>query len=88
MDEPLVKQLGEHTLTIESFVYDSSGAVMYYTLGRKGGVTALRGDEDTNMAKGAVFTDEADFRFDVQCGMPEDENFIFTGENTYGEEYE
>ena len=83
MDEPLVKQLGEHTLTIESFVYDSSGAVMYYTLGRKGGVTALRGDEDTNMAKGAVFTDEADFRFDVQCGMPEDENFIFTGENTY-----
>lgn len=83
MDEPIVRQIGEHTLTIESFVYDSSGAVMYYTLGRKGGVTALRADESTNVAKGAVFTDDVDFRFNVQCGTSEEENFIFAGENIY-----
>jgi len=83
MDEPIVKQIGEHTLTIESFVYDSSGAVMYYTLERKGGVTALRGDESTNVAKGAVFTDDVDFRYQVQIGESGEEDFIFAGENTY-----
>ncbi len=83
MDEPIVKQLGEHTLTIESFVYDSSGAVMYYTLERKGGVTALEASEDTNVAKGAMFTDDVDFRFSVECGGREDAGFIFAGENTY-----
>ncbi|MEZ3486312.1 MAG: hypothetical protein K1W22_06880 [Lachnospiraceae bacterium] len=83
MDEPIVKQIGEHTLTIESFVYDSSGAVMCYTLGRKGGVTALKADESTNVAKGAMFTDEVDFRFAVQFGAPQDEEFIFAGDNTY-----
>ncbi len=85
MDEPVVKQIGEHTLTIESFVYDSTGAVMYYTLERKGGVTALRGDEDTNVAKGAMFTDDVDFRFDVRCGGKDEkeEDLIFAGDNTY-----
>lgn len=82
-DEPVVKKIGEHTLTIENFVYDSSGAVMYYTLERKGGVTALRGDENTNVAKGAVFTDDVDFRFDVQCGAKDEGDFVFSGENTY-----
>lgn len=83
MEEPIVKQIGEHTLTIESFVYDSSGAVMYYTLGRKGGVTALKGDENTNVAKGAMFTDDVDFRFSVECGTQGDKDFIFAGDNTY-----
>ncbi|MEY8414004.1 hypothetical protein AALB51_22605 [Lachnospiraceae bacterium 62-26] len=83
MDEPIVKQIGEHVLTIESFVYDSSGAVMYYTLGREGGVTALKADESTNTAKGAMFTDDVDFCFSVQCKMTGDEDTIFAADNTY-----
>lgn len=67
-EEPIVKKIGEHTLTIESFAYDKNGAWMYFTLEREGGVTALRGDMDTNLAKGADFTDDADFYFNVNCG--------------------
>lgn len=78
MDEPVTKKIGEHTLTIESFAYDKNGALLYFTLEREGGVKALAGDEDTNLTKGAVFTDEADFYFSVNCG--ED---IFAGENIY-----
>lgn len=67
-EEPIVKKIGEHTLTIESFAYDKNGAWMYFTLEREGGVTALRGDMDTNLTKGAEFTDDADFYFQVNCG--------------------
>lgn len=78
MDEPIVKKIGEHTLTIESFAYDKNGALLYFTLEREGGVKALAGDADTNLTKGAVFTDDADFYFYVNCG--ED---IVAGENIY-----
>lgn len=78
MDEPVTKTIGEHMLTIESFAYDRNGAMLYFTLEREGGVKALAGDEDTNLTKGAMFTDEADFYFCVDCG--ED---IFAGENIY-----
>lgn len=78
MDEPVTKTIGEHTLTIESFAYDRNGALLYFTLEREDGVKALAGDEDTNLTKGAMFTDEADFYFCVNCG--ED---IFAGENIY-----
>ncbi len=78
MDEPVVKKIGEHTLTIESFAYDKNGALLYFTLEREGGVKALAGDADTNLTKGAVFTDDADFYFYVNCG--ED---IVASENIY-----
>lgn len=62
-EEPLEKQIGSHTLRIESFAYDQNGALMYFTLEREGGVTALFGDQESNMAKGASFTEESDFYF-------------------------
>lgn len=63
MDEPIVRTIGSHTLTLQNFAYDRNGALLYFTLEREGGVTALAGDEDTNQAKGATFTEEADFYF-------------------------
>ncbi len=67
MDEPVAVKAGQsHTLNIEGFVYDRNGAMMYFTLEREGGVTALAGDEDTNLTKGAAFTDETDFYFYVE----------------------
>ncbi len=62
-DEPIERQIGSHTLSIQNFVYDKNGALMYFTLEREGGVTALRGDQETNLGKGAFFTEEADFYF-------------------------
>lgn len=58
MDEPIVKKIGEHTLTIQGFVYDENSAMMYFTLERKGGVTALAYDEYQNAWGTSVqFTD-------------------------------
>lgn len=68
LEEPIVKELGEHTLTVENFLYNELGGLMYFTLEREGGVTALAGNEDTNLAKGVNFTDEADFYFNVEIG--------------------
>ena len=48
-EEPIVKKAGSHTLTINSFVYDKNGAMMYFTLEREGGVTAFAGDKETNL---------------------------------------
>lgn len=78
MDEPLVKKIGSHMLTVESFTYDRNGAMMYFTLEREGGVTALAGDKETNLTKGAYFTDDTDFYF-----ICETTNGVFGGENTY-----
>lgn len=67
MDKPIITQIGEHTLTVESFAYDRQGALMYFTLKREGGVTALAGNEHTNLTKGAYFTEEADFYLSVEA---------------------
>lgn len=77
-EEPIVKKIGSHTLTINSFVYDRNGAMMYFTLEREGGVTALAGDKETNLTKGAYFTDDSDFFFNCET-----KNGDFAGENTY-----
>lgn len=77
-EEPIIKKIGSHTLTINSFVYDRNGAMMYYTLERKGRVTALAGDEETNLTKGAYFTDDSDFYFNCET-----KNGVIAGENTY-----
>lgn len=68
LEEPIVKELGEHTLTVENFLYNELGGLMYFTLEREGGVTALAGNEDTNLDKGANFTEEADFYFIIEIG--------------------
>ena len=78
LEEPIVKELGEHTLTVENFLYNELGGLMYFTLEREGGVTALAGNEDTNLDKGAFFTDQADFYFYVETG-----DMISSGENIY-----
>ena len=64
-DEPIVKQLGDHTLTIESVVYDKHAAMVSFTLEREGGVTMLDGDALTNQTKGAYFSNEAEYFFGV-----------------------
>ena len=51
---------------------------MYFTLEREGGVTALIGDMDTNLTKGAYFTEDADFYFAV-----ESTGGVTGAENTY-----
>lgn len=68
LEEPIVKKIGSHTLTVENFLYNELGGLMYFTLEREGGVTALAGNEDTNLDKGANFTDEADFYFIIEIG--------------------
>lgn len=78
MNEPIEKKIGSHTLCIESFVYDRNGAMMYFTLEREGGVTALAGDQETNLTKGAYFTDDSDFYFNCET-----KNGAYAGENTY-----
>lgn len=61
--EPIVEQLGDTTLTIQSAVYDSNSAVVEFTLEREGGVNALNYSQLDNEAKGAWFSDESTFWF-------------------------
>lgn len=78
LEKPIVKEIGSHTLTVENFLYNELGGLMYFTLEREGGVTALAGNEDTNPSKGAFFTEQADFYFYVETG-----DMISAGENVY-----
>lgn len=66
-ETPIVTKIGKHTLTVQSFAYDKNAALMYFTLEREGGVTALSGDMNTNFSKGAIFTEDADFYFYVEA---------------------
>lgn len=61
--EPIVKEFGDTTLTILSSVVDGNAAVVEFTLERAGGVNALYYSQLNNEAKGADFTDDADFYF-------------------------
>lgn len=64
--EPIVKQFGDTTLTILSSVTDGNAAVVEFTLEREGGVNALNYSQLNNEAKGADFSDDADFYFDFK----------------------
>ena len=44
LEEPIVKEIGSHTLTVENFLYNELGGLMYFTLEREGKVTALAGN--------------------------------------------
>lgn len=61
--EPVVKQFGDTTLTILSSVTDGNAAVVAFTLEKDGGVDALNYSQLDNEAKGAAFSDDADFYF-------------------------
>nr|WP_304971281.1 hypothetical protein [uncultured Schaedlerella sp.] len=61
ISEPIVKKLGDHTLTVENMVYDKNGAVITFTLERSGGVTMMIGDADTNVRKGAYFAEDRNY---------------------------
>lgn len=94
MDKPIVKAIGSHTLTIQNFAYDRNGALLYFTLEREGGVTALAGNEDTNRTKGAFFTEEADFFFtcETENGVDGPSNIYIdtiksTADKMYGSAY-
>ena len=78
LEKPIVKEIGSHTLTVENFLYNELGGLMYFTLEREGKVTALAGNEDTNLNKGANFTEEADFYFNVKVS----EDLVYS-ENIY-----
>lgn len=79
LDAPIEKQLGEHTLRVENMVYDQNSALIYFTLERKGGVTMLVGDADTNAAKGAYFSGTTKHQF----GFYTTDEEIFGGNNIY-----
>lgn len=68
LQEPIVKKINDHTLTIISAVRDKNVMVMEFTLERKGGENALGYDEGTNMDKGAYVTEEADIYFMIEDG--------------------
>lgn len=78
MSEPVEKQLGDHTLCIENMVYDQNGAVIYFTLERPGGVTMLVGNDDTNVRKGAYFSQDRTYGFSFNTT-----DDIFAGYNIY-----
>lgn len=61
VNQQMTKTIGSHTVTIENLVTDGNVVLMYYSMEREGGVTALHADEDTNRTKGAYYTDDADF---------------------------
>lgn len=69
MATPIVKQLDDHTLTITGLVYSPNGAVMTFTLERKGGVTMLEYDDEARVrCKGAWFSDSTHYKFDINGG--------------------
>lgn len=68
LQEPIVKKINNHTLTIISAVRDKNVMVMEFTLEREGGENALGYDEGTNMDKGAYVTEEADIYFMIKDG--------------------
>ncbi len=57
------EQLGDTKLTILSTVSDGQSAVVEFTLEREGGVNALEYNQETNLDKGAAFTDDSTFYF-------------------------
>lgn len=62
-DTPTKIIVGDHVITVESIVYDSFTADIYYTIEREGGVTMLYADQTTNEAKGAVVPENTDSIF-------------------------
>lgn len=64
--EPIVKDFGDTRLTILSSVADGNAAVVAFTLERQGGVNALDYSQLNNEAKGADFSEDADFYFDFK----------------------
>ena len=78
MSQPVEKKLGDHTLRIENMVYDQNGAVVYFTLERPGGVTMLIGNDDTNVRKGAYFSQDRTYGFTFNATGD-----IFAGNNIY-----
>lgn len=60
---PVVKKLGDTTLSVLSFVYDGNAAVAEFTLEKEGGVNALEYSQEYNESKGADFSGDADFYF-------------------------
>lgn len=64
--KPVVKKLGDTTLSVISVVYDGNAAVVEFTLEKKGGVDALEYSQLNNESKGAYFSDNADFYFDFE----------------------
>lgn len=84
-DVPIINQIGEHTISVENFVYDKNGALMYFTLSRDDGVTALTWNESTNLTKGAYFSEDTDFDFYVESkkGIRGNENiYVDTKKST------
>lgn len=87
MEEPIERELGGHKLRIENFAYDRNGALAYFTLEKAGGVTALTGDDMTNLKKGASFSEESDFYFRFISGQQIEgfENIYIDMENSTSE---
>lgn len=68
LEKPVVKQIGEHTLTILSAVRDESSMVLEFTLERKGGENSLVHGNLTNKIKGDCFSEDSTFYFQTKNG--------------------
>ena len=64
--EPIVIQINDHTLTINSAVRDENAIVMEFTIDCDTGVKALKYDALMNEGKGAGFSPESTFYFRIK----------------------
>ena len=64
--EPVIAQMGDHTLTVLSAVRDENALVMELDLACPTGVRGLNYDRLTNEGKGAWFADDAGYFFIVE----------------------
>lgn len=68
MDEPIVKEIDGHTLTIHSVIYDSNAVISEFSLEKQGGVTAMELDEKYNYSKAEPWTEDATFCLNMNIG--------------------
>lgn len=61
--EPIIKKLGDTTLTILSSVHDGNAAIVEFKLEREGGVNAFEYSQLDNEYRGAIFSQEPHFWF-------------------------
>lgn len=81
-DQSIVRQIGDHTLTITSVVYDRHAAQVAFTLERKGGVTMLTSHEAVYHTGEVSIAEESEYLFYFGMGR-EDGGFLPAGSNFY-----
>ncbi len=66
--EPAVKQIGDARLTVLAAVCDGDAAVVEFTLEQEGGIECFQYSQLTNESKGAWFSEDSPFYFQIAEG--------------------